>query len=523
MPLASIWTLCGIDTQGADLRLTNIAPWGGAGHLVPVDVQSSFAPIEGDLADLITGAGECFFAAQDVRAPGFAIAFAFAEPVSLRGFRFAGPDPKAWPQAHAVIADGLACSQKAVVWVGPGVLSPEPTRDLPVGKYVETWVATRGGANHRQIDASADGRVQIAAVSSSNIAFSLDGGVTWSSATAAGTGYWLGAGVSGDGSTLAAAINGGYIWISRDSGTTWSQATAAGSRNWQRLAINYDGLVIFAVSGSNGAYLSKDGGVTWSALSALGSRPWLDCDMSSDGQVLFAAPNGSTPMLSIDGGDSWRAVMGTASYQSCAVSDDGNTLMLGGTGMSLSIDGGSSWRKPPEIASGTGASCRAQSAVGSRNWSQALVVASGALAAATSSSGMVMQYVFQDSVYVPAPVQSRQEMQAQIASGNVIAQSLEDVQLSCSLLGFDAENGGNGVVYGTVELYNPAANALLKRRVRLHRSRDGLLVREAWSDAQGNYRFEGLSERYTYDVIAWDHEGQHRSVVANDLRPEVMP
>lgn len=89
-------------------------------------------------------------------------------------------------------------------------------------------------------------------------------------------------------------------------------------------------------------------------------------------------------------------------------------------------------------------------------------------------------------------------------------------------LALDMECGGNGGIYGTVELYAQAGNIPLPRRVRLHRSRDGLLVRETWSDAQGNYRFDHITDRYTYDVIAWDHEGLQQSVVANDLTPEPM-
>jgi hypothetical protein len=90
------------------------------------------------------------------------------------------------------------------------------------------------------------------------------------------------------------------------------------------------------------------------------------------------------------------------------------------------------------------------------------------------------------------------------------------------LQGQDMECGGHGCIYGTVELYAQAGNIPLPRRVRLHRSRDGLLVREMWSDAQGNYRFEHITDRYKYDVIAWDHEGLQQSVVANDLTPEPM-
>lgn len=87
----------------------------------------------------------------------------------------------------------------------------------------------------------------------------------------------------------------------------------------------------------------------------------------------------------------------------------------------------------------------------------------------------------------------------------------------------DVEHGGDHCIYGTVELYAQSGNIPLPRRVRLQRSRDSLLVRETWSDAQGNYRFDGIAGRYKYDVIAWDHEGLQQSVVANDLAPEPMP
>lgn len=111
--------------------------------------------------------------------------------------------------------------------------------------------------------------------------------------------------------------------------------------------------------------------------------------------------------------------------------------------------------------------------------------------------------------------------ESQAISGSVVQSS--GVVLVGPQRVLDMEHGGNGCIYGTVELYVQAGNIPLPRRVRLHRSRDGMLVRETWSDAQGNYRFDGISERYTYDVIAWDHEGLQQSVVANDLTPEVMP
>lgn len=86
----------------------------------------------------------------------------------------------------------------------------------------------------------------------------------------------------------------------------------------------------------------------------------------------------------------------------------------------------------------------------------------------------------------------------------------------------DAEFGGKGRIYGTVLLKSKSADVPVARRVRLHRSRDGYLVRETWSKADGSYRFNEINERYEYDVIAWDHEKQEFSTVANNQLAEVV-
>ena len=87
----------------------------------------------------------------------------------------------------------------------------------------------------------------------------------------------------------------------------------------------------------------------------------------------------------------------------------------------------------------------------------------------------------------------------------------------------DTEFGGFYRIYGTVARKETPANIPLKRRVRLHRSKDGYLVRETWSKADGSYEFTEISGRYEYDVIAWDHEMQDFSTVANNQLAEPMP
>lgn len=83
----------------------------------------------------------------------------------------------------------------------------------------------------------------------------------------------------------------------------------------------------------------------------------------------------------------------------------------------------------------------------------------------------------------------------------------------------------NGVIYGTVELgMDGAPNALLQRKVQLYIARDGTYIAQSWSDpVTGAYRFELLDTAEKYFVIAFDHTGQHRAVVADGLVPEVMP
>lgn len=87
----------------------------------------------------------------------------------------------------------------------------------------------------------------------------------------------------------------------------------------------------------------------------------------------------------------------------------------------------------------------------------------------------------------------------------------------------DYIHGGPGRITGTVE-EKGTPNAPLKRRVRLHRDVDGMLVRETWSDAvTGAYEFTDINPAYTYTAIATDYARNYRAVIADNLLPEVLP
>ena len=112
---------------------------------------------------------------------------------------------------------------------------------------------------------------------------------------------------------------------------------------------------------------------------------------------------------------------------------------------------------------------------------------------------------------------------ASIKGEDPIQQGLQAVARHSPSKLLDVECGGQGRIYGTVARKSTPANVPLRRRVRLHRSVDGYLARETWSKADGSYEFREINERYEYDVIAWDHEMQEFSTVANNQLAEVMP
>lgn len=88
---------------------------------------------------------------------------------------------------------------------------------------------------------------------------------------------------------------------------------------------------------------------------------------------------------------------------------------------------------------------------------------------------------------------------------------------------FDIYFGGKGRVYGTVQIDSTPSDVPVARRVRLIRDRDGVCIRETWSNATtGAYEFTYIDERERYTVISYDYVHDYRAVVADNLTPELM-
>jgi hypothetical protein len=86
----------------------------------------------------------------------------------------------------------------------------------------------------------------------------------------------------------------------------------------------------------------------------------------------------------------------------------------------------------------------------------------------------------------------------------------------------DIHFGGHGVIAGTVKEKGQPDQPLV-RRVQLISENTRVLVAETWSDASGDYRFELLDPRQRYTVVSYDYKQMYRAVIADNLRPEMMP
>jgi len=74
---------------------------------------------------------------------------------------------------------------------------------------------------------------------------------------------------------------------------------------------------------------------------------------------------------------------------------------------------------------------------------------------------------------------------------------------------------GVGTIQGTVKIGATPAS----RKVRLFVSRTSMLVRETWSDANGNYSFQLLNTSMEFDIISMDYQNVYNHVIAARVKP----
>ena len=501
--LSTSWSICGIDTDGHDLTLSRLVAWGEAGELVPTSVASALTPIAGTVDNLLEDdATTVTFAAADVRQPGFLITFEFAEPVELWGWRMAALTRAGWPRMHAVRAGEHVQFLGQLEWQGIGELSAPSYSPVNFAQACGAFVSLpAAGSRSWRVVATHDGVTVYAAVYGGVIYKSTDGGATWVALSSGGSRSWYGV-ATHDGLTVYAAVYGGVIYKSADGGATWA-ALSSGSRTWCGVA-THDGVTVYAVVWGGLIYKSADGGATWAALSS-GSRSWWGV-ATHDGVTVYAVVYGGVIYKSADGGATWVALSSGSRYWQGVATHDGVTVyaaVYGGV-IYKSADGGATW---------------AALSSGSRNW-YGVATHDGVTLYAVESGGAIYKNISLLSIY-------NIDLRALTTSTPVTAGAppLEDATLAVEPVytTIDLDVGGCGRIYGTVKRKADPQNIPLVRRVRLHDSRTGALLRQTWSQEDGSYEFRDLNPDLEFDVIAWDHEGQFRSTIANNLKPEVLP
>ena len=94
---------------------------------------------------------------------------------------------------------------------------------------------------------------------------------------------------------------------------------------------------------------------------------------------------------------------------------------------------------------------------------------------------------------------------------------------ACRVQGFrlgDTAYGGRGRIEGTVK-EKGTPDVPVARQVWLVAEVTGTVIRETWSAPNGTYAFDYIDHRYKYTVVAFDHTGNYRAVIADNLAPVI--
>jgi hypothetical protein len=84
----------------------------------------------------------------------------------------------------------------------------------------------------------------------------------------------------------------------------------------------------------------------------------------------------------------------------------------------------------------------------------------------------------------------------------------------------DTAYGGRGRIEGTVK-EKGTPDVPVARQVWLIAEVTGTVIRETWSAPDGSYVFDYIDHRYKYTVVAFDHTGNYRAVIADNLAPVI--
>jgi photosystem II stability/assembly factor-like uncharacterized protein len=216
------------------------------------------------------------------------------------------------------------------------------------------------------ISISNDGLTILAAVSSSNVYISRDGGTTMDILQISGTNVpsTTNIGISGDGLKMMVTLN-SRIYYSSDGGYVWGELQPLGNvtRTWN-IRMSSDGTRFIATNTTElRVYISSNSGSSWSQTYPKGdvTATWL-VYISKGGTGLLCTEASGYPYSSSDFGDTWTSqdpVGMTTTYWKCAISDDAQKIIVtintaqGAYLARYTMNGGVSWVNPSQITAST--------------------------------------------------------------------------------------------------------------------------------------------------------------------------
>lgn len=122
-----------------------------------------------------------------------------------------------------------------------------------------------------------------------------------------------------------------------------------------------------------------------------------------------------------------------------------------------------------------------------------------------------------NAVYAPSPMLSPVSVPG--AGGDDAGLALSSTTVATSELNYS----GPGKISGTVFEKATPSNLAVRRRVRMFDERSALCVQETWSDpSSGAYQFVGVPLDTRYTIVAYDHTGAYRGVIADGQFAERM-
>lgn len=232
---------------------------------------------------------------------------------------------------------GVSCSSNGSIVYATITDSNNPInlrmlKSTDAGTSWGTVIGTSLAKSPTEVFCSSNGSV-VYTNANGTINYSTDGGLNWTvinsplgSVTPGGT-FGMGAfpKCSSNGSVVIAKLSNNYIGCSTNGGATWSTATAIGTGgagsgtstgDFRGFTVSGNGSVMYVTKYNDYIYKSTDAGATWGTVTSAGTNPWLGISCSDDGSKVFVgfrssvagSAIGTVGYRSINGGTTWTPV-----------------------------------------------------------------------------------------------------------------------------------------------------------------------------------------------------------------------